>query len=171
MNARGPYKPRRPLKSWDTLGQRIQALRQAFHLSQKELAKRLHVPQQSVSSWERNRSEPQNAGMAMLATLFGIAEPALRSGVGFSLPETDQLGVINPGTSSVGGVLVVEKNSKAVIRLPEAAPGEAWRVILGEAQDGALTKEAALELVAKAFEHGDTLWVLIKPKEDQPKGK
>jgi len=59
---------------------------------------------------------------------------------------------------------VAEKGSDKVIQLPEAAPGEAWKVNLTDSQEGALTKEEALELVAKAFDQGDTLWLLVKPK-------
>lgn len=165
MRTRGPYKPRRPLKALDTLGRRIQALRQAFGLSQAELADALHVPQQSISSWERDRSDPHRIGLAMLAAQFGVSEEILRSGVGFQIPAaTPDVMVPSPGGDE-GGLLVTENGHEDVLRLPEAAPGEAWRVIVGEAQAGPMTKEEALHLVAKAFDQGDVLWVLVKPKK------
>lgn len=55
-----------------TLMDRIRTLRQAHSLSQKELAAKLDVSQNTVASYETGRTEPGVAMLAKLAIIFDV---------------------------------------------------------------------------------------------------
>ena len=55
------------------LGARLQALRRQAHLSQQELAERLHVSRQSISKWELGTAKPDLDNMIRLSELFGVS--------------------------------------------------------------------------------------------------
>lgn len=54
------------------LSERIKDLRKRRKLSQRELAEKLNVSQQTVGSWETGRSEPNSEMMVRLADYFGV---------------------------------------------------------------------------------------------------
>ena len=54
------------------LAERIKELRKKRKLSQRELAERINVSQQTVGSWETGRSEPNSDMMLRLSELFGV---------------------------------------------------------------------------------------------------
>ena len=56
-----------------SMGEKIQALRQAAGLSQEQLAERMEVSRQSVSKWESGRSRPDMDKLVMLAQLFSVS--------------------------------------------------------------------------------------------------
>ncbi len=55
-----------------TTGDRIKQLRKEQRLSQTELAKFLHVSQQTVTSWETNRADPSSSALSALASFFDV---------------------------------------------------------------------------------------------------
>ena len=74
----------------DTLGGRIWRARDAMNLSVKDLAERLDVRTDTVSAWERDRSEPRTGHLFMLAGLLGVTPAWLVSGIG-QAPKDDLL--------------------------------------------------------------------------------
>lgn len=54
-------------------GERLKMIRKQAGLSQKSLASRLHVSQQSVWKWERSESSPNPETLARIAEIFDIS--------------------------------------------------------------------------------------------------
>ena len=53
-----------------TIGQRIRYLRKKHQMTQRTLAKALHVSESTVSGWERGRTEPSIDFIVRLTALF-----------------------------------------------------------------------------------------------------
>jgi transcriptional regulator with XRE-family HTH domain len=66
----------------DTLGGRIWRARDAMNLSTKDLANQLGVRTDTISAWERDRSEPRTNRLFMLAGVLGVAPAWLIAGIG-----------------------------------------------------------------------------------------
>ena len=66
----------------DTLGGRIWRARDATGLSTKELASKLGVRSDTISSWERDRAEPRANRLFMLAGVLGVTPAWLMAGIG-----------------------------------------------------------------------------------------
>ncbi len=66
----------------DTLGGRIWRARDALGMSARELADRLGVHADTVSAWERDRSEPRTSRLFMLAGVLGVTPAWLIAGLG-----------------------------------------------------------------------------------------
>ncbi|ASP70695.1 helix-turn-helix domain-containing protein [Sinorhizobium meliloti] len=66
----------------DTLGGRIWRARDATGLSTKELASKLGVRNDTMSSWERDRAEPRANRLFMLAGVLGVTPAWLMAGIG-----------------------------------------------------------------------------------------
>jgi HTH-type transcriptional regulator, cell division transcriptional repressor len=81
----------------DTLGGRIWRARDAMNLTAKDLADRLGVRTDTISAWERDRSEPRTNRLFMLAGVLGVTPAWLIAGIGE--PPKDDL------TNSVSGQL------------------------------------------------------------------
>ena len=56
-----------------TLGEKLQKLRKARHLTQEELATQIGVSRQSLSKWESDGALPDTANIITLADLFGVS--------------------------------------------------------------------------------------------------
>lgn len=56
-----------------TLGEKLQKLRKARHLTQEELAMQIGVSRQSLSKWESDGALPDTANIITLADLFGVS--------------------------------------------------------------------------------------------------
>lgn len=65
-------------------GDNIKKYRKINDLSQRELADKLGVKFQTVSSWEKNRTEPKIGQIEIMANIFGISKELLVYG---DLPE------------------------------------------------------------------------------------
>ena len=78
MNANGEDDSKLGLQ--ETLGRRIVAVRTARGWSQGELARRLGVPRDRVSKWERGRNAPTLQDLAALSDVLGV--PLGRLGLG-----------------------------------------------------------------------------------------
>lgn len=63
-----------------TVGERIRYLRTKKHMTQGELAKILCVKQGTVSSWERDRTEPNANLIVELSKCFGVSIQYLLTG-------------------------------------------------------------------------------------------
>jgi transcriptional regulator with XRE-family HTH domain len=59
-------------KGKETMGQRLQRLRQAARLTQAELARRAGVPLRSLLNWEQDRRQPRLDAVVDLARLLGV---------------------------------------------------------------------------------------------------
>ena len=164
MADRGAYKTQQVMKHPRTLGQRIKALRLDLGFSQAVLGDMLRVPQQSVSSWESGTTKPTRAGITLLVRLFRVPEVALRTGVGFKIPEQPPGGFF--GWITDGDILAAEEGTKKCLSLPNAVGGEAWEVLIGTGERKPLNREQALELVSKSLDQGSAVWVVVKPCSD-----
>lgn len=65
----------------DGIGRRLQFLRENKGLMQEDVSKKLNVSRSCVSSWERNRTEPNVKQVYDLAKLFDVSVGYLISGV------------------------------------------------------------------------------------------
>ena len=63
-----------------TVGERIRYLRDRNHMTQKALAERLYVLQQTVSSWETGRTNPDLVLIVEISTLFHVSLDYLLTG-------------------------------------------------------------------------------------------
>ncbi|TCM57416.1 transcriptional regulator with XRE-family HTH domain [Rhizobium sp. PP-F2F-G48] len=65
----------------DTPGGRLFRARGVLNLSLADLAERLTVLPETVSDWERDRSEPEGEKLALLADLLGVTPRWLIAGI------------------------------------------------------------------------------------------
>lgn len=165
MTGRGPYKPRRAVKRPKTLGQRLQVVRQAFGFSQALLAEAVGVPQQSISSWERDITAPSGPGMQMLTRILGVTAAALETGKGFAIPDAPppREKWLDRGQGAGEGYVAVEEGTRKPIALPSAEPGEVWGVDADSGQNVPLSKEQALAWLADAIDNQAPVWIVSKP--------
>ena len=92
---------RRPSDN-DTLGGRIWRARDAMNLSVKDLADRLGVRGDTISAWERDRSEPRTNRLFMLAGVLGVTPAWLIAGIGDAPKDDLSNTVIRPAARSTG---------------------------------------------------------------------
>lgn len=76
-----------------TIGSNLKKCRTAQGLTQEDLARRLHVTRQTVSSWERNNSHPDSDQLAAIAAALGWR---------LSLTRRQRRGCVVAGTVLVG---------------------------------------------------------------------
>ena len=55
------------------LGKRIRDLRNQHSMTQDDLAERLYVSRQTVSSWENDKSYPDIHSLLMISDLFNVS--------------------------------------------------------------------------------------------------
>lgn len=73
------------------LSENIRKYRKANHMSQDELAEKLHVTRQSVSLWETGQTQPSLDSVVALATIFQIStDDLLRADVETNAPQKPQ---------------------------------------------------------------------------------
>lgn len=56
------------------IGNRIKEQRRLNGLTQSELADKLHIDYRTVSSWESNRTEPKQAQIQQMCSIFGCSD-------------------------------------------------------------------------------------------------
>lgn len=71
----------------DTMGGRIFRAREAMNLTTERVATQLGVKKETISAWERDRSEPRTNRLCMLAGVLGVSPVWLLSGGGTGGPE------------------------------------------------------------------------------------
>lgn len=59
------------------IGSTLKQLRQKAHLTQKDVAEKLHVTPQTISKWERNKSYPDLDYLVKLSELFNVSTDTL----------------------------------------------------------------------------------------------
>ena len=160
MTRRGAYQVGQPGVALGTLGQRIRAIRKAWGWTQRELAAHLHVPQNSVSQWEGDRTRPIGPVLAHLLRIFGLSEGALVDGTGFTIP--DLIGetrresmLVMPGEGQAGRMLA----------LPSVSNGEIWRIELRghDAGSECLTLQQANRYLKDVVKGGGSVWIIARP--------
>lgn len=57
----------------EQIGRRLRNLREKFGLSQTELSKRLKIPNQSISNYERGSRQPDYESLIALADFYGVS--------------------------------------------------------------------------------------------------
>lgn len=96
-----------------SLGERLKSKREELGLSQEALAQKLYVTRQTISGWERGRSEPDLATLQKLSALYGLTVDALLNGV--QVEERDHtlqgaagacyvLGIVLTGAALLGAI-------------------------------------------------------------------
>lgn len=61
------------MKTESVFGLKLKEVREARHLSQSELAKKLHVSTQTVSNWEISSSQPSLTTFQKIADILNVA--------------------------------------------------------------------------------------------------
>jgi len=61
----------------NTVGQTIKRLRKEQNLTQDQLAEKLFVTRQAVSSWETGKTQPDVETLGQLADIFGVSAEVL----------------------------------------------------------------------------------------------
>lgn len=61
------------IETEESFGERFLRLRRAQHMTQAQLAERLGVSVPAICAWEKNKSRPKGARLAILSTIFGVA--------------------------------------------------------------------------------------------------
>lgn len=56
----------------EQIGKRLRNLREKFGLSQTELSRRLNIPNQSISNYERGSRQPDYENLIILADYYGV---------------------------------------------------------------------------------------------------
>ena len=72
----------------DTLGGRIYRAREAMNLTAEVVANQLGVKKETITAWERDRSEPRTNRLYMLAGVLGVSPVWLISGGGTGGPDS-----------------------------------------------------------------------------------
>lgn len=149
MSVRGPYEttpaPERP----KTLGERIKAVRMAWHWTQAEMGAALNTDQTAVSSWERERVTPSGPTLAALAGLLRITTEVLETGRGFRIPEAPA----TPGVVPAPRTVVLQQAGGAVAQCVDLKSGQTQPLID--------TQEAMLKLI-QATREGRSIWVVVE---------
>lgn len=74
------------------LGDNIKALRKKNGYSQQDLADKLNVSRQTISSWEVNRTEPTMGNIEMMSIIFHCNKSDLIDGVSNAIQEVYSFG-------------------------------------------------------------------------------
>ncbi|WP_114965943.1 helix-turn-helix domain-containing protein [Alkalilacustris brevis] len=77
-----------------TFGDRLAAAREAAGLSQSDLARRLGVRLNTVTSWENDISEPRSNKLQMVAGLLNVSLTWLLTGQGDGVEPPDESGAL-----------------------------------------------------------------------------
>lgn len=101
----------------DTMGGRISRAREAMELKVSEVANQLGVKKETVSAWERDRSEPRTNRLYMLAGILGVSPIWLISGGG--------VGGVNDNETAANKASKAQIEALLEIRRLHAATGKA----------------------------------------------
>ena len=91
------------------LGQRLKEYRSAAGMTQEELAEKMYVSRQTISSWENDKSYPDIHSLLMLSDLFGVTlDTFVKGDIEIMKEKVDQTDIRNfKRESNIFGVLVV----------------------------------------------------------------
>lgn len=83
------------------IGDRIAQLRQARGMSQVALARAVGTAQTTISSWERNRTEPSRSDVERVAMALGVKPSKIEMGLGDWRKEVPVVGYVAAGATAV----------------------------------------------------------------------
>lgn len=108
------------------LGKRLKECRAKSEMTQEELADKLYVSRQTVSSWENNKSYPDIHSLLMISDLFGVSLDSLIKGdIEIMKEKVDQTKVKSfQRDSNIFAVLII-------VCIASALPLYHWIGILG----------------------------------------
>ena len=91
------------------LGKRLKDLRNQNNMTQDELAERLFVSRQTISSWENDKSYPDIHSLLMISELFSVSLDTLVKGDIEIMKEKIDQGTIHTfkKTSNIYGILLI----------------------------------------------------------------
>ena len=75
-------------------GERLAELRKDAGLTQRQFAQQLHVSLNTVSSWERNLADPDDATKIQLARQFGVSLDYLMGLTDTPHPQSENISVL-----------------------------------------------------------------------------
>lgn len=75
----------------ETFGERLARLRKDANMTQDHLSEKLHVSRQTISAWERDRSEPDLKMLNQIGDLFHIDMNELLNGIAKKKPHSNML--------------------------------------------------------------------------------
>ena len=156
MSPRGAYKAETAKKiQAKTLGARVRLVRLKWGWPQAELARVLGVPQQSISSWERDKTDPLGPSMANLCRLFRMTEADLRRPGHFEVPDPPEPDLL---------VLHCPQRPEGHqdILLPAPRAGEVVHVAVSNGGTESLTVEEAVKALRRAVQAGDQVSLVVK---------
>ncbi|MBW4982950.1 helix-turn-helix domain-containing protein [Mameliella sp. CS4] len=84
-----------------TFGDRLAAAREAAHMTQEVLAKRLGVKLKTLQAWEDDINEPRANRLSTLAGVLNVSIVWLITGEGDGVPDPDQDDVLAPDVNAV----------------------------------------------------------------------
>lgn len=84
-----------------SLGKRIQSLRKQRNMTQEQLAEKLNITRQAVSSWESDKNQPDIETIVKLADLFHVTVDHLVREKPFQVVQTDVKSQKNDSVSSI----------------------------------------------------------------------
>jgi transcriptional regulator with XRE-family HTH domain len=76
----------------EQIGKRLRNLREKFGLSQTELSRRLKIPNQSISNYERGSRQPDYESLILLADFYGVSIDYIIRGSATYAPKLGQEG-------------------------------------------------------------------------------
>ena len=143
---RAPKDPR-------TLGQRIWAAREDHGLTQAALAAKLHLQQQTVASWEKDKSKPNGTAWEPLRRILGWSREALETGKGYRRPELS--GVAEPtGTGTLPELPVPPPGTEVYVLSDEGLLQEPQRAT------------TAIRTLKEAVKTGRQVWLVLGPSHE-----
>ena len=138
--------------AYNSLGDRIKAVRLSWRWSQEEMAEALRVDQASISFWERDKIKPSGSAIIALASLFRTSVEALERGLGFKVPDPPS----HPGSARA------DREPPRSIGLPIGGEDEVTVVDLGDGSfKGEQLSEAMMSLV-QGVKDSRRIWVVLE---------
>ena len=117
------------------LGKRLREYRSDLEMTQEELAEKMYVSRQTISSWENDKSYPDIHSLLMLSDLFGVTLDILVKGdIEIMKEKVNQTDIRNfKRDSAIFGVLVIACVASPLLLVKWiGAPGLAvWLVMFG----------------------------------------
>lgn len=99
----------------NTFGERLRAAREARGLTQQALGFDVGVTDATISKWEKGRSEPTLAQLAMLAELLGVTTDKLIRNVAFWTGLAEEQGLYQAGHLAHEGRRVSNEDEETLL--------------------------------------------------------
>lgn len=120
------------------LPQQLRANRERLGLTQEDVAQRIFVSRQTVSSWETGKTYPDVQSLLLLSNLFGVSIDSLVKGDVETMKETIVKDAVTMGRLSIGMIVLLLAGVACLVGWdliwdePVAAvPWLTWGVVVG----------------------------------------